>query len=70
MAVGSRGARFKSTVLRHLSQIDSRFPELTRLVKLWAQAYHMNDASNGTFNTFALTLMVSCIWGLYFSPVH
>ena len=58
MAVGSGGARFKSTVLLHLSNIDARFPALLRLVKLWAKAFHMNDASNGTFNTFALTLMV------------
>ena len=59
MAVGSGGARFKSTVLRHLSEIDSRFPDLIRIVKLWAKAFHLNDAANGTFNTFALTLMVS-----------
>ena len=59
VAVGSGGARFKSTVLRHLSTIDSRFPDLIRIVKLWAKAFHLNDAANGTFNTFALTLMVS-----------
>lgn len=58
MAIGSGGARFKSTVLRHLTLADSRFADLVRLVKQWAQAFHMNDASNGTFNTFALTLMV------------
>ena len=73
MAVGSGGARFKSTVLRHLAMVDPRFADLTRIVKLWAKAYSMNDASQGTFNTFALTLMarppcllsVSCSMSLW-----
>ena len=58
MAVGSGGARFKSTVLRHLSMVDQRFPDIMRIIKLWAKSYSLNDASQGTFNTFALTLMV------------
>lgn len=36
-----------------------RFPDLMRIVKLWAKSFSLNDASQGTFNTFALTLMVN-----------
>ncbi|DBA89170.1 hypothetical protein WJX77_005588 [Trebouxia sp. C0004] len=59
ISVASGGARFKSTVLHHLAEIDSRFGSLVRLVKLWAGAHGMNDAAAGTFNSFALTLMVA-----------
>lgn len=59
VSVASGGARFKSTVLRYLADIDVRFGALVRLVKLWAGAHGMNDATAGTFNSFALTLMVS-----------
>ena len=58
VSVASGGARFKSTVLRYLADIDDRFGSLVRLVKLWAGAHGMNDATAGTFNSFALTLMV------------
>ncbi|KAL0048376.1 hypothetical protein WJX82_001914 [Trebouxia sp. C0006] len=59
ISVASGASRFKSTVLRYLADIDSRFGSLVRLVKLWAGAHDMNDASAGTFNSFALTLMVA-----------
>ena len=59
ISVASGAARFKSTVLRYLADIDPRFSSLVRLVKLWAGAHGMNDAASGTFNSFALTLMVS-----------
>jgi len=58
ISVASGAARFKSTVLRYLADIDNRFGSLVRLVKLWAGAHGMNDAAAGTFNSFALTLMV------------
>lgn len=58
ISVASGAARFKSTVLRYLADIDPRFSSLVRLVKLWAGAHGMNDAASGTFNSFALTLMV------------
>lgn len=60
MSIASTGARFKSTVLRYLCGIDWRFAALVRLVKLWAGTCGMNDATAGTFNSFALTLMVGC----------
>ena len=59
VSVSSTNARFKSTVLRQLSGIDDRMAALVQLVKLWAGAHGMNDATAGTFNSFALTLMVS-----------
>ena len=65
VSIASTGARFKSTVLRHLCGIDWRFAALVRLVKLWASTCGMNDATAGTFNSFALTLMV---W--LAAPVH
>lgn len=61
VSIASTGARFKSTVLRYLCDIDWRFPALVRLVKLWASTCGMNDATAGTFNSFALTLMVSLL---------
>ena len=32
---------------------------MVRLVKLWARAEGINDPRRGTFNSYALTLMVS-----------
>ena len=58
-------------MLRYLADIDPRFSSLVRLVKLWAGAHGMNDAASGTFNSFALTLMVSrCLFtcGWYCPP--
>ena len=59
ISVASGAARFKSTVLRYLADIDPRFSSLVRLVKLWAGAQGLNDAASGTFNSFALSLVVS-----------
>ena len=66
MAVGSGGARFKSIVLKQLSLIDPRLPDMIRIVKQWAKAWNLNDASDGTFNTFALSMMVNS-W--FFNPI-
>ena len=59
ITVGNSNAVFNSTVMGHLASIDSRFAPLVRLVKLWARAEGINDSSRGTFNSYALTLMVS-----------
>lgn len=61
--MGSGNAHFKSTVLRLLSGIDPRYSALLRLVKLWARTHGLNDAVNGTFNSFALSLMVGLVCG-------
>lgn len=59
MSVGGLGATFKCHVLRALGSIDPRFPALVRIVKAWATARGVNDASNGTFNSYAIVLLVS-----------
>lgn len=58
VAVGSAGARFKSHVLGLMNRMDPRFGQLVRLVKAWAKAHDCNSPADGTFNTFALCLMV------------
>ena len=70
ISVASGAARFKSTVLRYLADIDSRFSALVRLVKLWAGAHGMNDAAAGTFNSFALTLMVRQLVNMHAPNLH
>ncbi|KAK9862262.1 hypothetical protein WJX84_008113 [Apatococcus fuscideae] len=58
ISVGSTCAIFKSTVVGLLGDMDPRFRGLLRLVKLWSRAHNLNDATAGTFNSFALSLMV------------
>ena len=58
MSVGGLGATFKCRVLRALATIDARFPAMVRVVKTWARARGLNDSSNGTLNSFALSLLV------------
>jgi DNA polymerase sigma len=58
ITVGNSTAVFKSVALKHVAAIDTRFPDLVRLVKAWAKAHDLNNAHLKTFNSFALTLMV------------
>lgn len=58
VAVDSLGAQFKSAALGLLAGLDWRFGAMVRLVKLWARHHNLNDSSQGTFNSFALTLLV------------
>jgi DNA polymerase sigma len=67
MSVASAGTRFKSEVLRALAAMDGRLPALVRLVKLWAGRHALNDATSGTFNSHALTLMARGITTLTLS---
>lgn len=59
MALGNPGGQFKSAFLGLLASYDWRVGALVRLVKLWARNFGINDPSFGTFNSFALTLLVS-----------
>ena len=61
MSVGGLGATFKCRVLRALAQMDARFPALVRVVKAWARARGVNDATNGTFNSHAIVLLVRAV---------
>lgn len=50
--------QLKSIAVGFMSQFDPRASALIRLVKLWARAHGMNSPPDGTFNSYALTLMV------------
>ncbi|KAK9905558.1 hypothetical protein WJX75_002111 [Coccomyxa subellipsoidea] len=58
VSVGSSNSRFKAEVVKALAEVDFRFAQMLRVIKVWSAAHGLNDASNGTFNTFALSLMV------------
>ncbi|KAL6783942.1 PAP6 [Auxenochlorella protothecoides x Auxenochlorella symbiontica] len=58
VSVGSRHTILKSLVLGLLGQMEWRFGALVRLVKTWAKAHSLNDASAGSLNSHALTLLV------------
>ena len=45
-------------MLGALNRAEGRFGHLLRLVKAWAKARNFNDPVDGTFNTYALSLMV------------
>jgi len=58
VAIDSLGAQFKSVAVGVIASIDWRVGALVRLIKLWARYHNLNDSSMGTFNSFALTLLV------------
>lgn len=59
VSIGGGNARFKAEVVKVLAGMDARFGAMVRIVKLWAGQRGLNDAMSGTFNSFALSLMVS-----------
>ena len=56
VCVGNDGV-YKSAVLGALANLDPRYRDLVFLVKMWAKNFDCNDATAGTFNSFALSLM-------------
>ena len=58
VAIDSIGAQFKSVAVGVITSIDWRVGALVRLIKLWARHHNLNDSSTGTFNSFALTMLV------------
>jgi|EP00982_Pelagococcus_subviridis_P004473 poly(A) RNA polymerase len=40
-----------------MANLDSRYRDLVFLVKMWAKNFDCNDATAGSFNSFALSLM-------------
>jgi hypothetical protein len=48
----------KARVMAALATCDPTLPHLYRLIKVWASAHNINDASQGTLNSTALLLMV------------
>ncbi|KAL0003187.1 hypothetical protein SO802_016968 [Lithocarpus litseifolius] len=53
-------SQIKSKLLLKISEIDGRFRDMVLLVKEWAKAHEINDATSmsGTFNSYSLTLLV------------
>ena len=58
VAVDSMAAQFKSAVLGLVAGMDWRAGALIRLVKVWAREHELNNSASGTFNSFALSLLV------------
>lgn len=58
VAIDSIGAQFKSVAVGIIASIDWRVGALVRLIKLWARRHNLNDSSTGTFNSYALTLLI------------
>ncbi len=58
VSIDSIGAQFKSVAIGIVASMDWRVGALVRLIKLWARHHNLNDSSTGTFNSFALTLLV------------
>ncbi|KAF3959928.1 hypothetical protein CMV_015306 [Castanea mollissima] len=52
--------QIKSKLLLGISEIDGRFRDMVLLVKEWAKAHEINDATpmSGTFTSYSLTLLV------------
>ncbi|KAF8022095.1 hypothetical protein BT93_G2288 [Corymbia citriodora subsp. variegata] len=48
----------KSKFLFWISEIDGRFRDMVLLVKEWAKCHDINNPKTGTFNSFALSLLV------------
>ena len=58
ISIGSSNAIFKAKAFKALAGRERRFADMLRLVKAWAGLHGLNDAAEGTFNSFALGLMV------------
>ena len=56
VCVGNDGV-YKSAVLGAFANLDERYRDLVFLVKMWAKRFDCNDATAGSFNSFALSLM-------------
>ena len=48
---------YKSAVLGVVADIDQRYRDLVFLIKLWAKHYDVNNAMEGTFNSYSLCLL-------------
>jgi hypothetical protein len=53
-ALQGTGALVKAHVMHALNSSSRHLSSLYRLVKLWAQAHDLNDASRSTFNSTSL----------------
>ena len=49
---------YKSAVLGLVADLDQRYRDLVFLIKLWAKHYDVNNAMEGSFNSYSLCLLV------------
>lgn len=61
VSIGSSNAIFKAKAFKALAARERRFADMLRLVKAWAAVHGLNDGAEGTFNSFALGLMVDTL---------
>lgn len=57
ICIGNDGAYHKSDMLHKLTLMDARVAPFIYLVKRWARVQHLNDSTDGTFNTWSLNMM-------------
>ncbi|KAL0003185.1 hypothetical protein SO802_016966 [Lithocarpus litseifolius] len=60
ISIDNLESQMKSKLLLWISEIDGRFHDMVLLVKEWAKAHEINDATpiSGTFNSYSLCLLV------------
>ncbi|XP_019099841.1 PREDICTED: protein HESO1-like [Camelina sativa] len=59
VSVECKDGILSSQIIRIISQIDDRFQKLCLLVKRWAKAHGVNDASLQTLNSISITMLVA-----------
>ncbi|KAK9913597.1 hypothetical protein M0R45_037408 [Rubus argutus] len=58
ISINNLKGQMKSKLLFCIGEIDGRFRDMVLLVKEWAKAQNMNNPKLGSFNSYALTLLV------------
>lgn len=58
VTINNHLGQIKSKFLLWISRIDKRFGDIVLLVKKWAKAHDINNPKEGTFNSYALCLLV------------
>ncbi|VYS59464.1 unnamed protein product [Arabidopsis thaliana] len=59
LTVESKDGILTSQIIRIISQIDDRFQKLCLLIKHWARAHGVNNASHNTLNSISITMLVA-----------
>ncbi|KAG7627464.1 hypothetical protein ISN45_At03g038020 [Arabidopsis thaliana x Arabidopsis arenosa] len=59
LTVESKDGILTSQIIRIISQIDDRFQKLCLLIKHWAKAHGVNNASHNTLNSISITMLVA-----------
>lgn len=58
LSIGNTTGVFKSVLLAEVLAMEPRLRDLVVIVKKWAKANRLNDPTNGSFNSYCLTLLV------------